>query len=326
MLGESAEGGIVVSCSQVDRAADGVVVFAAVAEGIFVEGADVVFLAESVVGVGLYFFAVCVRESDHVTVGVEVVVGLLAVILRVDQIDATEIYGEVIIIHIRDNVGAVPQVDGVADAVTKTVGAVGVVGIHDRVTRIALLCAEEAVGVTIRNGSALGRHGRVAVAVVAIQGNDAARQGRGGHRLRGQAVIRVVDVCRRVRALGLGRAVAPCVVGVRDIVRIRRARADFSRQTSETVVLVGSRLVAHDLRLDIAVKIIRIRMARQDRLSARIDHGGHKICLVVRISRRCAVGIRHRNTVAVCIVGIGRDQGLGGEIIFQRSIGGRNEC
>ena len=91
LLGEAADGGIVVTGSQIIISGFGVQVFAAVAEGVAVEVVGVLFVTKGVVVVFLIYGAVEIGGGDHVAVGVEEVVFGLVRTRPADEVDAAQI-------------------------------------------------------------------------------------------------------------------------------------------------------------------------------------------------------------------------------------------
>ena len=111
LLGEAADGGIVVTGSQIIISGFGVQVFAAVAEGVGVEVVRVLFVAEGVVVVFLVDRAVEVGGGDYVAVGVEEVVFGLVRTRPADEVDAAQIIvGDGVVLDFRDCVAAVQEI------------------------------------------------------------------------------------------------------------------------------------------------------------------------------------------------------------------------
>ena len=79
---------------------------------------------------------------------------------------------------------------------------------------------------------------RIAVRVIGINGCAAARG------LGKQTVIQVVGIRRGVKRVRFRRAVAPCVVGVKNRTRMDAACAMLSRQSAKTVVIQSYNIVA----------------------------------------------------------------------------------
>ena len=91
LLGKAADGWVVVSRSQVVIAGFGVQVFAAVAEGVGVQGVGVFLVAEGVVVIFFVNGAVEVGGGDNVAVGVEEVVFGFVRTRPADEVDAAQI-------------------------------------------------------------------------------------------------------------------------------------------------------------------------------------------------------------------------------------------
>ena len=181
LLGEAADGWVVVSRSQVVGAGFKVQVFAAVAEGVGVEAVRVLLIAECVVVVFLVDRAVEVGGGDYVAVGVEEVVFGLVRTRPADEVDAAQIIvGDGVVLDLCHHVATVEKVG--RPEVVHPLGcpdSLGVVGIshtgtiHSQGDQLV----EAVVGVGCAAGFVLtvGRGGLcqgVAVGVISIGGGD----------------------------------------------------------------------------------------------------------------------------------------------------------
>ena len=181
LLGEAANGGGIVAGSQVVIAGLEVQVFAAVAEGVSVQGVGVLFAAEGVVVIFLVNGAVEVGGGDNVAVRVEEVVFRFAITFSSNQVDASEIaISDGVVLHFCDHITAVEKVG--RPEVVHPLGcpdSLGVVGIshtgtiHSQGDQLV----EAVVGVGCAAGFILtvGRGGLcqgVAVGVISIGGGD----------------------------------------------------------------------------------------------------------------------------------------------------------
>ena len=70
LLSKSAQGRIVVSCSQVDLVDLAVIILPAVTEGVEIVGVDILFYAEGVIDIGLYHVSGGVGQVGNIPVTV----------------------------------------------------------------------------------------------------------------------------------------------------------------------------------------------------------------------------------------------------------------
>ena len=109
-LGETADGRGIISGAQIIISGFGIQVFAAVAEGVGVEGVRVLFVAECVVVVFLVDRAVEVGGGDNVAVGVEEVVFGFIGSFPADEVDASEVaIGDGVALNLCYDVSAVQE-------------------------------------------------------------------------------------------------------------------------------------------------------------------------------------------------------------------------
>ena len=181
LLGEAADGRIIISGAQIIISGFGVQVFAAVAEAVGVQGVGVFFVAEGVVVIFLVNGTVEVGGSDYVAVGVEEVVFGLTTACPADEVDAAQIIvGDGVVLDFGHHVAAVQEIG--CPEVIHPLGcpdSLGVVGIghtgsiHGQGDQLI----EAVVGIDSTAGFVLtvGRGGLaqgVAVGVIGVGGGD----------------------------------------------------------------------------------------------------------------------------------------------------------
>ena len=181
LLGEAADGWVVVAGAEVVAAGFKVQVFAAVAEGVGVQGVGVLFVAKGVVVVFLIDGAIGICGCHHVAVGVEEVVFGLTTACPADEVDAAQIIvGDGVVLDLCHHVAAVEKVG--CPEVVHPLGcpdSLGVVGIG-HVSTIngqanelieAIIAINRTVGVFFAVGRSAPGQG-VAVGVISIGSGD----------------------------------------------------------------------------------------------------------------------------------------------------------
>ena len=171
-LGEAAVDGVVVAGAEVVLSGFGIVVLAAVAEGVGVVDILDLFVAEGIVGVGFGDCAGSIGQVDHIAVGVVEVIAGFVIACATNQICTAEIGGingaAVLLGH---HIAAVQQVgDGRqigllagADALRVVAIGIGAVGIGG-----ACQLVEVVVGIAGIGSAADGFGQHVAVGIMSI--------------------------------------------------------------------------------------------------------------------------------------------------------------
>ena len=107
-----------------------------------------ILCAEAAIVVTFRLTTCGIRQNYHISVRIEMVICEISVILRINQIESSEIYGHITAIDIRYDIRAVPQVDFASDTMSKPIGAIGIVSILNRIIRIAILRTKQAIRIT----------------------------------------------------------------------------------------------------------------------------------------------------------------------------------
>lgn len=97
---------------------------------------------------------------------------LFSVILPMLQslsIYAAEIGCDGIPIHIRNDIRAVPHMNGISDAMSQPIGAVRIIRILYCVACVTILCTKQAIRITCNKRAILMHRKRIAVVIVSIQ-------------------------------------------------------------------------------------------------------------------------------------------------------------
>ena len=115
---------VIVSRSQIDRAAYFIVILTAITERIIIKGIMGILCTEAAIVVTFRLTACGIRQNYHISVCIEMIVCLIAIFICIYEIDTTEVSLYVISIDIRYDIRAVPQVDFASDTMTKPIGAI----------------------------------------------------------------------------------------------------------------------------------------------------------------------------------------------------------
>ena len=84
------------------------------------------------------------------------------------SIYTTEICCDGISIHIRNDIGAIPKMNGIANAVSQSIGSVSIIRILNNVVCVAILCSEKSIGIACNKRAILIDRQRIAVIIITV--------------------------------------------------------------------------------------------------------------------------------------------------------------
>ena len=309
-LGKAADGWVVVAGAQVVGTGLEVQVFAAVAEGVGVQGVGVFFVAEGVVVIALIDRAVEVGGGDYVAVGVEEVVFGLVRTRPADEVDAAQIIvGDGVVLDLCHHVATVEKVG--RPEVVHPLGcpdSLGVVGIshtgtiHSQGDQLV----EAVVGVGCAAGFILtmGRGGLcqgVAVGVIGICGGDCLVIF--GLGLRQQPVVGIVGVNGGVGFRACDCHLAPVACSIIGVVDRQAVGLAFLGQSPQTVIDIAGDLAGMvGFGLLTAGGIVSIAERGQGFAALFVFQPGDPVGQVVSVGFNGPVGTGQTDPVAVGVV------------------------
>ena len=99
---------------------------------------------------------------------IEMVVCQITIIFRINQIDSSEINSNITTFNIRNDVYAIPKMNGVANAVSQPIGSVRIIRILNSVVCVAILCTKQAIRIACNKRAVLIDRQRISVRIVAV--------------------------------------------------------------------------------------------------------------------------------------------------------------